>query len=321
MQTRLLASLLVALAAWTISPAASQTGQPIGSTLVVVSRVTAELAQQARTLQSGDNVRQDELIEVSPDGRSELKLYDETKLALGPGARLLLDKFVYDSERSTGSIALNLIKGSFRFITGLASKRSYLVRVPNASITVRGTIFDVYIQDDGVVWLLLHEGAVRVCNDLGQCRILDTPGELIRIADGSVGAPSRWASLPSRQRVVFDDAFPFVATAPLIDPDPIFTREAILIGRLKHRPRGDTHDGKPKSTEGGKGTPDGGKYGERKHTKKHAREHHERTYTKDKSAGKTLLRARRSNLGNKVVNPTIMRGMMRSGLSFGRGRH
>ena len=77
-------------------PALAQRGEPIGSTMVVVNRVTAELAQQARTLQTGDNVRQDEVIEVSVDGLSELQLLDETKLALGPGSRLLLDKFVYD---------------------------------------------------------------------------------------------------------------------------------------------------------------------------------------------------------------------------------
>jgi hypothetical protein len=308
MQPRLLALLLLPLAALAALPARGQSGQPIGSTLVVVSRVTAELAQQARTLQMGDNVRQDELIEVSPDGKSELKLYDETKLALGPGARLLLDKFVYDSERSSGTIALNLIKGSFRFITGLAAKRSYLVRVPNASITVRGTIFDVYIQEDNVVWLLLHEGAVRVCNDVGQCRILDTPGELIRIAGDRVGAPSRWASLPSRQSVVFDDAFPFVATAPLIDPDPIFTREAILIGRHRHRYPGDNHDGPGKSTDPNPEKRTQDTTSVRKHSKKHPGEH-ERTHTK-------VVHTRHAPPGfsKSVVKPKFVK----SGLSFGR---
>jgi hypothetical protein len=218
-------------------PALAQSGEPIGSTMVVVNRVTAELAQQARALQTGDNVRQDEVIEVSADGLSELKLLDETKLALGPGSRLLLDKFVYDSQKSKGSIVLDLVKGSFRFVTGLATKPSYLVRVPNASITVRGTIFDVYVQANNVVWLLLHEGAVRVCNDRGRCRILDEPGRLIRISDGDVGPPSRWTSLPGRQNIVFDNAFPFVASAPRFGSDPLITREAILTGRDPRPPR------------------------------------------------------------------------------------
>ena len=102
-------------------------------------------------------------------------------MALGPGAKLMLDKFVYDGEKTKGTIAVNLVKGAFRFVTGVAAKPSYVVRVPQASITVRGTIFDVFVQDNGVSWLLLHEGAVTVCNERGKCRDLDEPGKLIRI--------------------------------------------------------------------------------------------------------------------------------------------
>jgi hypothetical protein len=53
-----LGTLLVgAMVTLMVTPALAQRGQPIGSTMVVVNRVTAELAQQARTLQTGDNVR------------------------------------------------------------------------------------------------------------------------------------------------------------------------------------------------------------------------------------------------------------------------
>ena len=61
---------------------------------------------------------------------------------------MVLDKFVYDSDKKTGSIILDLTKGAFRFITGVASKPTYLIRTPNASITVRGTIFDMYVLPD-----------------------------------------------------------------------------------------------------------------------------------------------------------------------------
>ena len=141
------------------------------------------------------------------------------------------------SEKSRGSIVLDLVKGSFRFVTGLATKPSYLVRVPNASITVRGTIFDVYVQANNIVWLLLHEGTVRVCNDRGRCRVLDEPGRLIRISDGDVGPPSRWTSLPGRQNIVFDTAFPFIGSAPQFGPASPITREAILTGRDLRPPR------------------------------------------------------------------------------------
>ncbi len=209
-------------------PLPAHAAEPIGAAVVVVNQVTAALDADTRTLQSGNGVHQNELIEVATDASSELKLNDETKMALGPGAKLKLDKFVYDAEQTKGDIAVNLVKGAFRFVTGVAAKPSYVVRVPQASITVRGTIFDVFVQDDiGVSWLLLHEGAVQVCNDNGKCQVVDKPGELLRISNGGdVEPPARWTKL--KQKTSFDDAFPFVDKKPQESP-PVLTREAIFI--------------------------------------------------------------------------------------------
>lgn len=227
----------------TLSHAAAAPAQPIGSAVTVVNLVTAELDRDTRTLQSGDKVHQDENIDVGADASGEIKLDDDTKLALGPGSRLKLDKFVYDPAKSGGSIVLNLAKGTFRFITGVATKPAYVIRTPSASITVRGTIFDVFVQDDGLTWLLLHEGSVQACNDRGRCQVLDEPGKLIRVTeDGDVGAPVKWAALPGKDSTPFDTAFPFVVNAPGIDPNPIFTRDVIILGNLPER---DT----PKETE------------------------------------------------------------------------
>jgi hypothetical protein len=207
---------------------------PIGSALVVVNLVTAEYNRDTRTLQNGDRVHQDEMIEVGSDASSELKLDDNTKLALGPGSHLKLDKFVYDPEKTKGSIVLDLVKGTFRFMTGVAEKPTYVIKTPSAAITVRGTIFDVFIQENGPSWLLLIEGAVRVCNEQGaQCRDLTEPGKLIRISnDGNVGPPTKWASLEGKDDKPFDDAFPFVGKPPTIDPTPVLTRDVIILGNL-----------------------------------------------------------------------------------------
>lgn len=222
--------------------------QPIGSTLSVVNLVTAAFNRDTRTLSTGDRVNQDETIEVGVDASSELKLDDETKLALGPGSHLTLDKFVYDPAKSKGSIVLDLVKGTFRFMTGVAEKPTYVIKTPAAAITVRGTVFDVYVQDDGLSWLLLHEGAIQVCNQRGQCRELNEPGKLIRITgDGDVGSPVKWASLQGKDAVPFDTAFPFVTKTPSIDPNPVFTRDVIILGNLPtiEKPKKKTETTKP----------------------------------------------------------------------------
>ena len=213
--------------------ATADPGDAIGSALLVVNQLTGEFQEDVRQLSNGDDVLQEEVIAAGVDGIGELLLRDQTKVAIGPGARLTLDRFVYDPNKSNGAIVLNLIKGSFRFITGIAAKPVYLIRTPVAAITVRGTVFDVYIEAGGAIWLLLHEGSIRACNARDQCQTLEDPCRLLRIdADGTLQRnPETWNALPQTQEVSFAAAFPFVVNPPGFDPNPIFSRADIELGR------------------------------------------------------------------------------------------
>ena len=226
--------ILFCLGFLTISPvpASADPGDAIGAATTVVNLVTGEFKSNLRNLAVGDDVRQEEVIAVGEDSLGELMLRDQTKVALGPGARLTLDRFVYNPNITTGSIVLNLVKGGFRFITGVAAKPIYLIRTPVAAISVRGTVFDIYVEDDKAIWILLHEGAVTVCNNAGKCRELNDPCRVLRIGrDGDMPEPGTWNALPYARDVAFDTAFPFVAKPPGIDPKPTFTREDIELGR------------------------------------------------------------------------------------------
>lgn len=211
------------------NPALAAKTPRIGEAVKVVNEVRAEIDRDVRDLGLGDAVHQDETVEVGSNSVGEIVLDDKTKLALGPGSRLLLDKFVYNGERGRGDIVFDLVKGTFRFVTGVAAKNSYRIRTPTAALTVRGTIFDVYIDDDSGMWILLMEGAIRACNDQGTCRVLDRPGQILRVSPrGELSQPARWAQLPGRQALDFDIAFPFVANPPGVDPNPTLTKEAII---------------------------------------------------------------------------------------------
>jgi hypothetical protein len=235
-------------------PVLAAGGDPIGATLSVVDIVTAAYNRDTRTLATGDDVRQNELIDVSQNGSTELKLNDDTKLALGAGAKLLLDKFVYDPDKATGDIGVDLVEGAFRFMTGKAKKPSYVVKVPRASITVRGTIFDVFVKPDVGSWLLLHEGAVTVCDERGRCRDLDEAGKLIRITTaGEVEVPAHWTKVDKSGLPPLDTSFPFVAKPPKIDPEPVFTPETLIklgaLGPVILPPRKVKDDPPPRRTK------------------------------------------------------------------------
>ena len=233
---------LVATLVASALPAVAAPGDDIGATVRVVNLVTGSYEKDLRNLATGDPVRQDETIEVGDDGIGEIRLRDDTELALGPGARLKLDQFVYNPDISGGAIVLDLVQGAFRFITGIAAKPAYVIRTPTASVTVRGTVFDVYVQTSGVAWLLLLEGAIEACSAPDRCKDLDEPGKLMRITpDGVVSDPSKWADLPTGD-LPFATAFPFIVTPPEVDPDPVFTQDEIVAGTIPDGPVDDDDD-------------------------------------------------------------------------------
>ena len=197
----------------------------IGTAVRIVNQVTADKSP----IVTGDGVSQNQTIEVAPQSLGELKLKDNTILALAAGARLVLDKLVYDPAKSSGnSVAVSLAKGAFRFITGAAEKRSYKITTPSAVLAIRGTVFDIYIAPNGSEWLLLHEGSVEVCNKQGRCRVIDNPCNVLRLSpDGAIGRPGAFSTRVNNQEVQFDEAFPFVDNPPFANDVVYHTRSQV----------------------------------------------------------------------------------------------
>ena len=216
---------LLAVAVASTTPASSATEGEIGTAVVTVKRVTGYLGQQERPLSVGERVHLDEILETGPDSHAELELDDDTKLALGPNGRLILDDYVFSgSDQGSGRIALNVLKGAFRFITGENDKDSYRIDTPSATIGVLGTVFDLYVIDDDETVVLLLEGSLEVCSRTapgslgGACRSNAQPNQLIySCANGVVSDPIQWSDtlIPG---VAVSTAFPFLQDAPQLDP-------------------------------------------------------------------------------------------------------
>src|SRR5262249_12385186 len=110
----------------------------VGTTVLIKRRVTGTLGTEERVLETGFRVYRNELLRTGSDAQAELKLDDDTKLALGPNAELRLDEFVVANSNDAKSVTLRFIKGTFRFITGSNPSESYRVETPSATIGVRG---------------------------------------------------------------------------------------------------------------------------------------------------------------------------------------
>lgn len=199
-------------------PAAAQDTPEIGTAVLVKRTVTAKLGEDSRVLRANARVRRTELLETGAEASAELRLDDETKLALGPNASLKLDDFVIGRSEGVTTIGVNFVKGTFRFLTGSQDSKSYRIQTPSATIGVRGTVFDVYVAGNGETLVLLHEGEVDVCNKSRACQRHNTRGRIVRAGiDGVISTPVKFVTgmIPG---LSVGRAFPFIGRTLRIDP-------------------------------------------------------------------------------------------------------
>jgi len=210
-----------------VIPAAGATEPEVGTAVLIMKKVTGKLGTDVRELKTGFRVHRNELLQTGPQAQAELKLDDNTKLAIGPDAELLLDEYAVAAGNDTKTIALKLLKGTLRFLTGSNSSESYKIETPSATIGVRGTILDVYIGPGGDTFVLLHQGAVEVCSQARNCRPHSDVGRVVQATvPGIVSQPMKWATnlVPG---VKVAQAFPFVGRRLAIDPVRRLTHGAI----------------------------------------------------------------------------------------------
>ena len=86
---------------------------------------------------------------------TRVKFTDGAELVLRPGAQLKIDAYSYEEKSpESDGVALSLLKGGMRSITGLLARRHperVNVRVPTATIGIRGTHFGALFCSDDCV--------------------------------------------------------------------------------------------------------------------------------------------------------------------------
>jgi hypothetical protein len=229
MRLRHAACVLTLLSVGPVGAADTPVSEPeVGSTVLIKERVTGTLGTEARQLKTGFRVHRNELLQTGPSAQAEVKLDDNTKLALGPEAELRLDEYALGTGNDAKTISLKFLKGTFRFLTGSNSSESYKIETPSATIGVRGTVFDVYIEPGGDTFVLLHKGEVEVCSRARTCRPHRQVGRVVRATvPGIVSEPMKW-TVGLVPGIGVTQAFPFVGKRLVIDPVKRLTPSAIL---------------------------------------------------------------------------------------------
>ena len=179
----------------------------IGS--VTIARANATAIHPA----VGDFVYEGDLVETGIDGQVGIIFLDGTTFYLYDSARVVLDEFIYDAEKSSNSALLRVTKGMFGFVSGKVATTGRLIidtplakiqnAAPAASIGSLAFVFflclideleassqNIALLDDGaIVYKDLEHGIFEIVTKERVPRIIvvDDPAETIVLRLGSSG--------------------------------------------------------------------------------------------------------------------------------------
>jgi hypothetical protein len=116
-------------------------------------------------------------LRTGPNARLQVTFHDGSSLTLGENANVVVDRFVFNPEKSSAQVALRATKGALRFAGGKIEQmhqKSIVVNTPEAALAVRGTHFWAG-PIDGQYGVLLLNGKLGVSNRAGAVT-LSSPG-------------------------------------------------------------------------------------------------------------------------------------------------
>lgn len=131
-------------------------------------------------LSAGDLVQPQQTIVTGPDSYAVFQVADGSTFDVYPNAQVIFRNNRGDWQDLL-EILLGKVKVQIQHVGGMPNHNK--VRTPTAVIAVRGTVFDVDVEDaDATTLVLVEEGQVEVRHlmEPGQTRLLN-PGEWLRV--------------------------------------------------------------------------------------------------------------------------------------------
>lgn len=122
-------------------------------------RVRETVGAAERQAAVREQVRLGNAITTGDNSALQIMLLDRSTLTLGQNARLTVDRFVYDPERRASSVGTSVAKGTFRFLSGKATRGGdNTVSTPSATIGIRGTILEGSVGEEAIALARLQPG-------------------------------------------------------------------------------------------------------------------------------------------------------------------
>ena len=147
-----------------------------GQAVAVIRDTSASGPAGDRALEAKGSVYSGDLIKTNRRGTAQILFADNTRMVVGPNSQVAVDDFVFSGSSKASTFAIDALRGSFRFITGVSAKNVYSINTPTATIGVRGTAFDGHVAKDGTTTIAMWRGTVRLCDKARPRRCTEISG-------------------------------------------------------------------------------------------------------------------------------------------------
>ncbi|WP_243470829.1 FecR family protein [Ruegeria denitrificans] len=179
----------------------------IGKVIGVEQGAKVTRAGKSQPLRTGMDVASGDSISTDGSGLVQLIFVDDTKIAIGPNARMTLDVTMLRGNKKAKNFAVQALGGSFRFISGKSKKRAYSIQTPTATMAVRGTTFDLWVAPGSQSAMMMLQGRVSICALGGSCQETGSRCNLLATTqNGGIGRPVDQESYDQAVK----EGFPFV---------------------------------------------------------------------------------------------------------------
>lgn len=98
--------------------------------------------------QAGQEVFEADGLKTGADGRIGITLKDDTRVSLGPGSEVRVDRFVFAPADGRMGLVLKVVRGVMAYVSGRIAKLSpdsIRLETPAAVVGVRGTTLAVHV--------------------------------------------------------------------------------------------------------------------------------------------------------------------------------
>jgi hypothetical protein len=140
---------IVALMVLLASPALGQ--ETVGAGRIKVSSGSAFIIRGDKTIpaQAGQLVYEADTLRTGADGRIGVTMKDDTRVSLGPGSEVRLNRFVYAPADGRLGFAMRVVRGVAAYVSGQIAKLSpdaVRLETPAAIVGVRGTSLAIRVE-------------------------------------------------------------------------------------------------------------------------------------------------------------------------------